>query len=387
MEREAETVLGAFCPGRSHLVGNGIPVGFGGHALVCQQRRGQDQDITEGLSTERGGSDESRRRDEPSGFESFFAFSEDGLPDDETVMDTVRQVIADLQALRVAPVAAPYSGPAILSGRASGVFFHEILGHRVEGHRQREADDAQTFNDMIGESVLPEAFSVVFDPSVRRKAGTDLGGYYRFDNEGVKSQRVAVIEGGVLKRFLMSRRPIKGFSGSNGHGRKQVGFAAVARQSNLFVEVDEPLPEPELVAKLAAHLNDEGKDYGLLFDDIQGGFTMTRRYPPNAFNVLPTMVYRIYSDGRRELVRGVDLIGTPLTAFSEIVAGGTELDTFNGICGAESGGVPVSASSPPILVSQIEVQRKAKSSHRPPLLPPPSAGVAEGLAVATGVLP
>ena len=306
-------------------------------------------------------------------YEQFFAFEEDAIPDDETVMEKVMQVIADLQALRVAPVAEPYSGPAILSGRASGVFFHEILGHRVEGHRQREADDAQTFKDMIGEQLLPESFSVVFDPSVREAGGTALAGTFDFDNEGVKGQRVVVIDNGVLKRFLMSRRPLKGFSGSNGHGRKEPGYAAVARQSNLFVEVEEPHSESDLKAMLIEQVREEGKEYGLLFDAIQGGFTFTGRLVPNAFNVLPTMVYRVYPDGREEVVRGVDLIGTPLTTFSKIVAGGTELATFNGVCGAESGGVPVSAISPQILVSQIEVQRKEKSQQRPPVLPPPSA--------------
>lgn len=319
-------------------------------------------------------------------YEQFFAYSEDDMPDDGTVMETVGKVIADLQALRVAPVAEPYSGPAILSGRASGVFFHEILGHRVEGHRQREADDAQTFKDMTGESVLPDSFSVVFDPGVRRAGGTDLAGAFKFDNEGVKGQRVVVIDRGVLKRFLMSRRPIDGFSGSNGHGRKQPGFAAVARQSNLFVEVDEPHSDSDLKEMLAEQVREEGKEYGLLFDAIQGGFTFTGRVVPNAFNVLPTMVYRIYPDGREELVRGVDLIGTPLTTFSKIAAGGKELATFNGVCGAESGGVPVSAISPPILVSQIEVQRKDKSQQRVPVLPAPSGLDPTGHLLAPGDL-
>ncbi len=306
-------------------------------------------------------------------FESFFAFAEADLPDDETVLATVQRVIEDLEALRVAPVAEPYSGPAILSGRASGVFFHEILGHRIEGHRQRAADDGQTLRDMIGEPLLPDTFSVVFDPSVRQASRIPLSGTYRFDNEGVRGQRVEVIEAGILKRFLMSRKPIDGFAGSNGHGRKQPGFSAVARQSNLFVDVSEPHSSSDLKAMLIAQLRQEGKEYGLLFDDIQGGFTLTGRTTPNAFNVLPTMVYRIYADGREELVRGVDLIGTPLTTFSKVLAGGDEPAVFNGVCGAESGGVPVSAVSPPILVSQVEVQRKEKSQDRLPILPLPPA--------------
>ena len=103
----------------------------------------------------------------------------------------------------------------------------------------------------------------------------------------------------------------------------------------------------------------QGKPFGLLFDNIEGGFTTTGRGSPNAFNVLPNVVYRIYTDGRApELVRGVDLIGTPLAAFGKIIATDDRIDVFNGVCGAESGGVPVSASSPSLLVSEVEVQKK-----------------------------
>lgn len=306
-------------------------------------------------------------------FESFFAFEPNDLPGDETVLATVREMVSDLDALREAPVAEPYTGPAILSGRASGVFFHEILGHRVEGHRQRSDQDAQTFKEMLGESVLPETFSVVFDPTRKRAGSTELSGSYVFDNQGVRARRVEVITDGVLREFLMSRTPITGFSRSNGHGRKQPGFAPVSRQSNLLVEVDDPVSGEALKQMLLSRLEEEGKEFGLYFEDVQGGFTFTGRGIPNAFNVMPVMVYRIYTDGREELVRGVDLIGTPLTTFSKIAAGSDEIGVFNGICGAESGGVPVSAVSPSVLVSQIEVQKKEKSQDRIPVLPAPAA--------------
>ena len=103
---------------------------------------------------------------------------------------------------------------------------------------------------------------------------------------------------------------------------------------------------------------------------------MTQRFIPNAFNVIPVMVYRVYPDGKEELVRGVDLIGTPLTVFSKVLAADDNVQTFNGICGAESGWVTVSASSPDILVSQIEVQKKEKSQERAPILPAPRADLA-----------
>jgi hypothetical protein len=62
-----------------------------------------------------------------------------------------------------------------------------------------------------------------------------------------------------------------------------------------------------------------------------------------------------------------------LTSFSKIVAAGETREIFNGFCGAESGFIPVAAVSPSILTAQIEVQKKAKSSERPPILPPPAA--------------
>jgi TldD protein len=304
-------------------------------------------------------------------YESFFAFTPEGLPDDATVLKAVNAMIADLQALRKAPIVDPYTGPAILSGRAAAVFFHEVFGHRIEGHRQKSEAEGQTFKKMVGLAVLPDFLSVVFDPTLRHYGGTDLVGAYDFDDEGVKARRVNVVSDGVMQNFLMSRTPIDGFPASNGHGRAQPGFSPVARQSNLIVLNSRPVTHERLRAMLVEEIKKQDKPFGLLFDDIAGGFTITGRTIPNAFNVLPVMVYRVYPDGHEELVRGVDLIGTPLTVFSKILAADDETPVFNGVCGAESGSVPVAASAPAILVSQIEVQKKSKSQERAPILPAP----------------
>lgn len=304
-------------------------------------------------------------------YETFFAFTPEGLPNDAAVLKAVNAMIADLQALRKAPVVDPYTGPAILSGRAAAVFFHEVFGHRIEGHRQKSEAEGQTFKKMVGLPVLPDFLSVVFDPTLRRYGGTDLLGSYDFDDEGVKARRVKVVSDGVMQNFLMSRTPIDGFPDSNGHGRAQPGFSPVARQSNLIVLNSRPVSRERLHAMLVEEIKKQGKPFGLLFDDIAGGFTITGRTIPNAFNVLPVMVYRVYPDGREELVRGVDLIGTPLTVFSKILAADDETAVFNGICGAESGSVPVAASAPAMLVAQIEVQKKSKSQERAPILPAP----------------
>ncbi len=305
-------------------------------------------------------------------YRTFAAFTPEGLPNDSELKAAFAQVLSDARKLKTAPVADAYTGPAILSGRSSAVFFHEIFGHRVEAQRQKLEDEAQTFKKKVNQEVLPAEFSVFSDPTLSRMGKLELVGYYPYDDEGVKAQRVTVVSHGILKNFLTSRSPIENFPTSNGHGRRQQGYDVVARQSNLIVESSKTVSRAELKNLLMAQIKQANKPYGLLFDDIEGGFTFTQRGLPNAFNVIPTMVYRVYPDGREELVRGVDLIGTPLIAFSKIVAADNEVGVFNGICGAESGWVPVSAISPGILVSQIEVQRKRKSQTRPPLLPAPT---------------
>jgi hypothetical protein len=186
-----------------------------------------------------------------------------------------------------------------------------------------------------------------------------------------------VVDKGVLKTFLLDRAPLKAGTAarSNGHGRAEPGYAPVSRQSNLVVESSKSVSDEQADEYAARRGQETGKAFGLFFDNIEGGFTNTQRGSANAFNVLPNVVYRIYTDGRApELVRGVDLIGTPLSAFAKIAATGDKTDVFNGVCGAESGGVPVSASSPALLVSEVEVQKKAQSQETAPILPAPGAG-------------
>ena len=212
-----------------------------------------------------------------------------------------------------------------------------------------------------------------FDPT-RRKVGTiDLNGWYTFDDEGMAARRVAAVENGVLKTFLMSRSPIKGFDHSNGHGRRQPGLEIVSRQSNLLVESSRTVPEARLREMLIDEIKRQNKPYGLYFREVTGGFTTTSRAGLQAFKVLPLVVFKVYADGRPdELVRGADIVGTPLASFAKILATSDRSEVFNGYCGAESGSVPVSAVSPAILLSEIEIEKRDKSQDRPPLMPPPT---------------
>lgn len=306
-------------------------------------------------------------------YKSYSAFSPDRLPSYATMENDMRTMIAQCIALRKAPLTETYTGPAILSGRSAGVFFHEIFGHRVEGHRQKDANSSQTFKAFLGKRILPPFIDVVFDPTKRELDGHDIVGHYAYDDEGIPGQRVVAVDSGIFRSFLMSRSPIENFPTSNGHGRRQAGYRCVSRQSNLIVEARGGVSDDSLRSLLRSECRKQNKEYGLLFDDIQGGFTYTGRTVPNAFNVQPLVVYKVFVDGRPdELVRGVDLIGTPLTTFNNIVAASTTTGIFNGVCGAESGGVPVSASAPSLLVSTIEVQKKQKSQAKLPLLTDPT---------------
>lgn len=309
--------------------------------------------------------------------ETFQAESLEHLPPASEISAKLEKMATDLKALRDAPLAEPFDGPALLSGRASAVFFHEVLGHRLEGHRQRGEQEGQTFTKKVGQSVLPDFLSVSDDPTQRKLNGVDLGGWYEYDDEGMPAAKVDVIQGGILKNFLMSRMPIKNFANSNGHGRSQAGLMPVGRQGNLMVSSTKTVKDSDLRQKLIDEIKKQGKPYGLYFEDIQGGFTLTQRSMPQAFQVLPVLVWRVYPDGKPdELVRGIDIVGTPLAAMNRILLTGDKTDVFNGICGAESGQVPVAAAAPAMLFSEIEVQKRAHSLNRPPILPAPTLDAA-----------
>lgn len=313
-------------------------------------------------------------------------------PDDKAVGAASAQLRKEMEGLVKAPINEPTVGPALLTGRAAAVFFHEVFGHRAEGHRQKDITEGQTFAAKVGEEIFPTFLTVVDDTTRKKLGNEDLLGYYQFDDEGVPAQKVTLVDRGVLKNFEMSRSSLVGFVHSNGHGRRQLGATPVSRQGNLIVESSKMVTNAELRKKLVELVKQQGKPYGLLIDDIAGGFTFTGRGQPQAFQVQPLVVFKVFADGRPdELVRGVDIVGTPLAALKKIVATGDTSEVFNGYCGAESGSVPVSAAAPAILMSELEVQKKETDTDRPPILPPPahdtrSAGVTgQGSAVSGGL--
>ena len=306
--------------------------------------------------------------------QTFEAETVNGLPAQAELEAAMRELGKSLEELRKAPVTQPFDGPAILSGRAAAVFFHEVLGHRLEGQRQRGDDEGQTFTKDVGKEVLPTFLSVADDPTRTKFGDTWLSGSYEFDDEGQKARKVDLIDDGVLKTFLMSRLPIANFADSNGHGRAQSGHVPTGRQGNLIVTSTKTEPESELRKQLIEEAKKQGKPFGLYFEDISSGFAVTQRSSPQAFQVIPLVVYRVYVDGRPdELVRGVSIVGTPLAAMKRIMATSDKSEVFNGECGAESGTIPVSAVAPAMLVSEMETQKQAQGTARPPILAIPGA--------------
>jgi TldD protein len=294
-------------------------------------------------------------------------------PDDKAVYAAEATLRKELEGLVAAPLNEPSVTPALLTGRAAAVFFHEVFGHRAEGHRQKDVAEGQTFAKKVNEQILPDFLSIVDDTTMKKLGSSDLLGYYEYDDEGVRAHRVTLVDHGVLKDFEMSRSPLVGFPHSNGHGRRQLGASPVSRQGNLIVESSKSVTNAQLRTKLIELIKEQHKPYGLLIDDIAGGFTFTGRGQPQAFQVQPLVVYKVFADGKPdELVRGVDIVGTPLAALTKIVATGDTTEVFNGYCGAESGSVPVSAAAPAILTSELEVQKKETSTDRPPILPAPA---------------
>jgi predicted Zn-dependent protease len=305
-------------------------------------------------------------------YKSFYGASEKELPDEKGLMAAAKLLADEMHRLRDAPMMDPYNGPAILLPEAAGVFFHEALGHRLEGERQNDNKEGATFKGQIGNPILPTFLSVLDDPSMRRIGTVSLNGYYRFDDEGVSSRPVTLVDHGVLRNYLKSRTPVKGSPSSNGHGRSDATLDPIGRMGNTIVRSDRRVPYAKLKTMLLEEIRRQKKAFGLIIADISGGQTNTTTYDFQAFKGMPRIVYKVDAKtGKETLVRGVEFVGTPIGSLNRIVAASDTEGVFNGFCGAESGYVPVSTVAPALLISEIELQRARRAMERPPILPAP----------------
>lgn len=305
---------------------------------------------------------------------SFYGVTEAELPDERRLLAEVERVATELAAIRRAPVLDPYTGPAILMEEATGVLFHEVIGHRLEGERLADDTEGQTFKGQVGQQVIPPFLDVVDDPTIARHGAIALNGHYRFDDEGVAAEAVTLIDDGILRTFLTSRRPVPGVDRSNGHGRAEGAYDPMARMGNLIIRSWKQVPHARLKEMLLEEARRQGKPFGLIIRDISGGNTNTGAYGYQAFKGTPRLVYKVDArTGEETLVRGVEMVGTPLTSINKIVATSDTTGVFNGYCGAESGYVPVSTVAPAVLMREIELQRAQTTRQKPTILPAPWA--------------
>jgi TldD protein len=305
----------------------------------------------------------------------FYGRSLEELPKMDRVAQAIDEIAKDLSDLAKAEPMEPYAGPALLSGGATGLIFHEAIGHRLEGERMVARTEGLTFAGKIGQRILPENVDLVDDPTLATWDGVPLYGHYDVDDEGVRAQRAELVKDGVLKTFLMSRSCTKGFHHSNGHGRHERYQDPMARMANLIVTSQERKPWTELEEMMMRMVRERSLPHGIIVRRVSSGETRTDHYDFQAFKGVPTEVYRVDPKTEKEVrVRDVNFIGTPLAAIQRIRAFGEDYQVDNSYCFAESGSVPVATVAPAMLVDELELQRANTRYFRPPVLPfPPMA--------------
>jgi predicted Zn-dependent protease len=295
------------------------------------------------------------------------------LPLEEELLRQARNLANRLRELRNAKVIDPITCPVLLSAEASGVFFHETVGHRLEGQRQENEEEGRTFTGYLGAKILPDFIDIYDDPTLAAWDSIPLNGHYRVDDEGVPARKVELVVGGVLRGFLMSRKPVEGFDKSNGHGRADGYQMPVGRMGNLVIVGKKPVSSERLRQLLLEEVRRQGKPFGLIIESVSGGSTNTSTYGYQAFKGIPRIAWRVDRDtGALELVRGFEIVGTPLQSISKVIATSDKYGVFNGYCGAESGSIPVSTVAPEVLFEEMEIQRSSEAKERPPILPPPA---------------
>ena len=294
------------------------------------------------------------------------------LPSAETIAGSIRRMAADLTAVRSAPVLdADYSGPVLFTGQASAEMFARVLAPNLFGQRLPMSDREQQgapvnrseLADRMNRPVLPLALSVFDDPTEQRIGNQELIGHYQVDDQGVLARRVSLVEQGVLKTFLMSRRPGKDILQSNGHGRSGIPGRESTQIGNLFIQASEGRNYEELRQELIAKARIERLEYGIIIK----GLDMDVRTPIG----VPFLTYKVYvADGREELVRGASAAAIPIRSLRQIEAVGNDPFVANRLSGADFP-TPMSIVAPSVLLEEMELKRPTGTQQKPALLTHP----------------
>jgi TldD protein len=287
------------------------------------------------------------------------------LPDEAELSATVRRVAEKLTALTSAPTVESYTGPVLFTGQASAMLFAQVLLPQLSDRRPAIVTEQTRRNDLgdkIGRPVLPTFLTVVDDPTQASFEGRQLVGTYVYDDEGVRARPVALIENGVLKSLLMSRRPSKEIPKSNGHGRGQIQSGFGASPGNVFIRVANGKATSDPRADLLRICKEQGLAFGILVkvlpSPVGGGA---------GGSMTPLEAYRVYPDGREELVRGLIPGEVNMRTLKDIVAAGN--DPYVGSRRSMQGAASIVA--PSVLVQEMEFRREPGSRQALPLLASP----------------
>ncbi len=294
------------------------------------------------------------------------------FPDLRTFKREIRERIKLLQTLSQSPTLKSYAGPVLLAPGPAGVLFHEVLGHRLEGSRLLSTREGQTFKRDVGKPILPRNFTIVDDPTLAEYEGQGCVGRYRYDDEGSPACRATLVEDGKLIGFLSGRSPvIKRGKPGNGHARSECHERPISRMANLIVKAQDGVSHQELKALFIEEIRRQKLPFGIMILDAEGGETATEAYDFQAFMGSISLAVQVWADGRENLVRNVNFVGTPLSSLRTVLAAGDTPHSQNAFCGAESGAVPVTTICPALLLSNLELQASDQRKYTQYVLPMP----------------
>lgn len=323
----------------------------------------------------------------------FVAPTLDQLPREADMLAQIDALSKQLSALRKAPIADDYAGPVVFRGTAAGRVVRALLAEDLAGTPapkgsrpgMRMVGESELVGK-VGQRILPAGVSVADDPTLARLAGQPLTGHFAFDEEGIAARRVSLVEDGVFKRFLMSRTPRKGFEHSTGHGRSTQLSPVRAHPANLILSSSHGVSDRELLRRALAAAKQQGLPYVLVVDRITtpepGDIDPAMMSDPSGAIGKPSLVKRVYPDGREELVRGAVLAAVPLRALKDLLDIGNAGVPYHYLSSGAGRpfdalfdpptGVEISIVSPSLVFRDLDIKKPRGAQRKPPIAPRPA---------------